>query len=176
MFTIFAPKSRSTISHINYWDKLNSWSKFWKFWNYSLCRNKSAPFPLLNVVVCWQSSNTKACAKKLSQILANNIDNGGRGIGLRIYVRYCLKNWKKNKKGFGKKLAFFFILNSLFLMFGMCQMVLWLIGLLLDHFDTQKNWSVEIMGRYNGFFLLQVKILSIQPVLFSQNAILLEHQ
>ena len=27
--------------------------------------------------------------QKLSQILANNIDNGGRGIGLRIYVRYC---------------------------------------------------------------------------------------
>ena len=26
--------------------------------------------------------------KKLSQILANNIDNGGRGTGLRIYVRY----------------------------------------------------------------------------------------
>ena len=29
------------------------------------------------------------CAKKLSQILANDIDNGGRVIGLRIYVRYC---------------------------------------------------------------------------------------
>ena len=45
--------------------------------------------PLLNVVVYWQSSNAKVCAKKLSQILANNINNGGRGIGLRIYVRYC---------------------------------------------------------------------------------------
>ena len=30
------------------------------------------------VAVYWQSSNTEACAKKLSQILANNIDNGGR--------------------------------------------------------------------------------------------------
>ena len=29
------------------------------------------------------------CVKKLSQVLANNIDNGRRGIGLRIYVRYC---------------------------------------------------------------------------------------
>ena len=29
--------------------------------------------------------NTDACAKKLSQILANNIDNGGRGSGLRLY-------------------------------------------------------------------------------------------
>ena len=31
----------------------------------------------------------ETCVKKLSQILANNIDNGVRGIGLRIYVRYC---------------------------------------------------------------------------------------
>ena len=34
-------------------------------------------------------SNTETCVKKLSQILANNIDNGGKRIGLRIYVRYC---------------------------------------------------------------------------------------
>ena len=34
-------------------------------------------------------SDIETCVKKLSQILANNIDNGGRGIGLRIYVRYC---------------------------------------------------------------------------------------
>ena len=60
-----------------------------KFWNGSLCRNKPGPFPLLNVAAYWQSSNTEACAKKLSQILANNIDNGGKGTGLRIYVRYC---------------------------------------------------------------------------------------
>ena len=67
---------------------LEKW-KFWKFWNGLLCRNKSGSRPLLNVVVYWKSSNTEACAKKLSQILANNIDNGVRGIGLRIYVRYC---------------------------------------------------------------------------------------
>ena len=78
------------ISHINYWDQHNSWKNLWKFWNAPLCRNKSGPSPLLNVAVYRQSSNTEACAKKLSQILANNIDNGGRGIGLRIYVRYCI--------------------------------------------------------------------------------------
>ena len=82
-------KNVPTISHINYWDQVNSWKNLWKFWNGPLCRNKSGPFPLLNVAVYWQSSDTKACAKKLSQILANNIDNGRRGIGLRIYVRYC---------------------------------------------------------------------------------------
>ena len=31
---------------------------------------------------------SKACAKKLSQIIANNVNNRGREIGLRIYVRY----------------------------------------------------------------------------------------
>ena len=55
------------------------------------CRNKSGPFSLLNVAVYWQSSDTEACIKKLSQILANIIDNGGRGIGHRIYMTYCLK-------------------------------------------------------------------------------------
>ena len=68
--------------------KLNSWKKFRKFWNGPLCRNKSSPSPLLNVAVYWQSSYVKACAKKLSQILANSIGNMGRVIGLRIYVRY----------------------------------------------------------------------------------------
>ena len=37
------------------------------------------PFSLLNVAAYWQSSNAEACAKKLSQILANNIDHGGKG-------------------------------------------------------------------------------------------------
>ena len=76
------------ISHINYWDQVNSWKNLWKFWNGPLCRNKSGPSPLLNVAVYWQSSDTETCVKKLSQILAN-IDNGGRGIGLRTYLRYC---------------------------------------------------------------------------------------
>ena len=73
-------------------------------------------------------------------------------------------------------MAFFFILNSLFLMFGICPMVLWLIGLLLDHFDPQKNWSIEIMGRHTGFLSLEVNIRSIESVIFSWYAILLEHQ
>ena len=80
---------RPTMSHINYWDQVNSWKNLWKFLNGPLCGNKSGPFPLLNVAAYWQSSDTEACAKKLSQIPANNVDNGGRGIGLRIYVRYC---------------------------------------------------------------------------------------
>ena len=49
---------------------------------------KSGPSPLLNVAVYWRSNDTETCVKKMSQILANNIDNGGRGIGLRIDVKY----------------------------------------------------------------------------------------
>ena len=47
------------------------------------------PLSLLNVVAYWKNSNSQACAKKLSQMLASNIDNERRVIGLRIYVRYC---------------------------------------------------------------------------------------
>ena len=76
-----------TVSHINSWDQVNSWRNFWNLWNCPPCRNKSGSSLLLNVTVYWQSSNTEAYAKKLCQIVANNIDNVGRGCGLRIYVR-----------------------------------------------------------------------------------------
>ena len=65
-------------------------------------RSKSGSLPLINDAACWNCSNTEACAKKWSRILANNTDNGRRGIGLRIYVRYCLKKWMKNKSWFEK--------------------------------------------------------------------------
>ena len=53
--------------------------------------NQAPPPYLLNVATYWKSSNSEGSAKKQSQILATNIDNGWTGIGLRIYVRYCLK-------------------------------------------------------------------------------------
>ena len=51
---------------------------------------------------------------------------------------YCLKKLMKDKRGFGKT-CHFFSLNSLFLMFGIFQIVLRLIGSLLDHFDPQET-------------------------------------
>ena len=51
------------------------------------------PSIVLNVAGYQKRSNTKACNNKLSQILANNIDNGLRGVGLRIYVRYCRQSF-----------------------------------------------------------------------------------
>ena len=75
---------------------------FLKSWYDPHCRNKSGPSPLLNLAAYEKSSNIKACAKELSQTLANNSDNGVRGIDLRIYVRYCLKKLMKSKRVFGK--------------------------------------------------------------------------
>ena len=60
-----------TISHINYWDQVNSGKNLQKFWNYLLCRNKSAPLPLLNVAAYLKNSNTDACTKKLSWYLGD---------------------------------------------------------------------------------------------------------
>ena len=100
---------------------------------------------------------------------------GEGGLVVEFMWEIAWRNKWKIKESFEKP-AIFFILNALFLMFRICQMVLWLIGLLLDHFDPHKNWSVEIMGRYNGFLSFKVNILSIQSVLFSWHAILLVHR
>ena len=53
----------------------------------------------------------------------------------------------KNKRGFGKPDILFY-LNSLFLMFKLCQMVLWLIMCLLDDFDPPK---IEVLKSYEGY-------------------------
>ena len=42
------------------------------------------------------ASSFEAEAKKLHQIVANNIDNGWRGIDLRIYVRYFSLSFSKD--------------------------------------------------------------------------------
>ena len=52
--------------------------------------------PLLNVVAHRKSSNTKAYAKNVSQILANNTNNGGKRISLRICVKYCSFRFNKH--------------------------------------------------------------------------------
>ena len=188
---IYLSISSSTISELNYWDQDNSWKKLQKFWNGPLCRYKTGPSPLINVAACLKSSNTKACAMKLSQILANNIGNGGRRIDVRIYVTYCLKNEGKIKGGGWKNLAFllkFTILNIWGKPDGF-----WLILTLLHAFGLQKKCPEvmeDIMGfgrynrryngrcnrRYNGFLLLRVNILSTYYALFSLYAVLRKQQ
>ena len=99
--------TKPAISCVNYWDQVNSWKKLWKFWNGPLCRNKSGPFPLLNVAAYWESSNSEACAKKLSQILANNIENRGEGLVSEFMWGIVLKNKWKIKGGLEKPGIFF---------------------------------------------------------------------
>ena len=89
---------------------------------------------------------------------------GGGGLVSEFMCGIVWKNKWKIKEALEKP-GIFFSLGSLFLMFGICQMVLWLVGLLLDHYDPQKNWIVKIMQRYNRFLSLKVNILSIQSVL-----------
>lgn len=63
-----------------------------------------------------------------------------------------------------------FCLKSLFLMFGVSQMVLCVIASLLDVFDPQKMFTYlmgyKINGLYNEFLLLWVNIVIVQSVLF----------
>ena len=54
--------------------------KFMEILEWSSLQIKSGPFPLLNVAAYWKSSSSEACAKKPSQILTNNIDNGEEGL------------------------------------------------------------------------------------------------
>ena len=44
----------------------------------STLQKKCQALPLLNVAAYWKSSNTDVCARRLSQILTNNIDNEGK--------------------------------------------------------------------------------------------------
>ena len=55
--------------------------KFMEILQCSTWQKSQAFSPQPDVSVCWKSSNTEACAKKL----ANSVENGGRGTGLRIY-------------------------------------------------------------------------------------------
>ena len=75
--------------------------------HFALCRSKSGPFPLLNVAAYFQCSNTETCAKKLSQILTNNIDNGGEGDWSQDLCEVLSKKINEKQKGVWENLAFF---------------------------------------------------------------------
>ena len=68
----------------------------------------------------------------------------------------------KNKRGLGK--PGFFYLNSLFLIFEVFQMVLWLITSLLDNFGPQKIEESKLMRKNIEFLVLKENMLSIQSV------------
>ena len=123
-----------------------------KFENGPLSRNKSGFFPLLNVAAYWKSNNSKACANKPPQIHADNIDNGRRGDWPQNLCEVLSKKYKLKIEESLEKFGIFFSSTSLFLMFGIYQMVLRLIGLLLDHFDSPKTEVSKLWGDIMNFY------------------------
>ena len=92
---------RATISHINYWDQVNSWKNLWKFWNGPLCRNKSGPSPLLNVAVYWQSSDTKLVSRNCLRYLQTTLIMGGGGLVSEfMWGIVVTENTDKHKESF----------------------------------------------------------------------------
>ena len=51
-----------------------------KILEWSTWQKQIRPLPPTQCAAYWQSGDTEACAKKLSQILAGNIDHGGGGL------------------------------------------------------------------------------------------------
>ena len=120
----------------------------------NLQRKSRSPYPTQCCSILEERQH-QGHTKKLFQILANNIDNQGRWVGLRIYVRYCLKN-KLKIKGDSKK-HFFFCLDPLFLTFEAHQMVSWLIPSLLNDFGLQKIEVCKLMRDVMIFCYLKRK-------------------
>ena len=64
----------STISDKNYLEtNLVTWKFYQNSWMVLFAE-------IISVAAYWKSGNTKTCAKQLSQILAENIDNGKGGL------------------------------------------------------------------------------------------------
>ena len=84
-------------SQINFWkcfnEKIDIRRCYWMVPLFSTRRNgrffENIKMSSLNISIL----QNVHCNKKLSQILANNIDNGVRGVGLRSYVRHCGLTW-----------------------------------------------------------------------------------
>ena len=154
-----------TISHVNYWDQVNSWKNLWKFWDGPLYRNKSGLSPYSMLRYIGTIATPKLVTRNCLRYLQTTLIMGGGDLSQNL-CEVLSKKVSKKWKEFWKNLTFFFSLNSLLLMFAICQMVLGLIGSLLDHFDLKENWSVYVKGWYNGFLPLKMNILSIQSMYF----------
>ena len=55
-----------------------------EIFEWSTLQKYIGPLALLSVTADWKSSNTNACTKQLSLILANKIDNGGGGLSQNL--------------------------------------------------------------------------------------------
>ena len=74
----------------------------------TLAMGKGGSSPLLNVAAYWESSNNRSLCQETVSDICKQHWSWGRGIGFRIYVRYCLKNKWKVKGGLEKPGIFLF--------------------------------------------------------------------
>ena len=85
-----------TISHINYWDQVNSWKKLWKSWNGPLCRNKSDPSPYSMLQDVGRVATPKIVSRNYLRYLQTTLIMRGGGlvsefmwgiVGLRWFLK-----------------------------------------------------------------------------------------
>ena len=75
---IYLPSSNFvTISHINYWDQVNSWKNLWKFWNGPLCRNKSGSSPYSMLQYIGRVATPKLVSRNCLRYLQTTLIMGG---------------------------------------------------------------------------------------------------
>ena len=138
-----------TISHVNYWDQVNSWKNLWKFWDGPLYRNKSglSPYSVLQYIgrVATPKLVARNCLRYLQTTLIVGVEDWSQNL-----CEYYLKKLVKNERGFGKTWHFF-SLNSLLLMFAICQMVLGLIGSSLITLTLKETEASKLRGDIMDF-------------------------
>ena len=72
--------SLATISHINYWDQVNSWKNLWKFWNGPLCRNKSGSSPYSMLQYIGRVATPKLVSRNCLRYLQTTLIMRGGGL------------------------------------------------------------------------------------------------
>ena len=70
----------STISHVNYWDQVNSWKNLWKFWNDPLCRINQAPPPYSMLQYIGRVATPKPVPRDCLRYLQTTLMMGGGGL------------------------------------------------------------------------------------------------
>ena len=120
-----------TISHIDYWDQVNSWKSLWKFWNRTFFKRNSGPFPHSILQDIGRVATPKLVQRNCLRYLQTTLIIAGE--------RGSSQNLRKvlPKVRYWKKVAFLFSLDPLFCMSGIRQMILSLIELLLDQWPSK---------------------------------------
>ena len=68
------------ISHISYWDQVNSWKSLWKFWNDPLCRIVSGPSPYSMLQDIGRVATPTLVSRNCLRYLQTTLIMGGGGL------------------------------------------------------------------------------------------------